>query len=421
MKIGTSTGQDSPVENLWQPVVDPAQAQDYLNKLSDIVAAVMALEGDATEVGLLGGKSGLALLLFYYEALAQDEVYGDTAMDMISDVFDRVNDGYYFHTFASGTSGIGWTFDHLVKCGYIESDPDLILSDLDPLLYQAMMLDIHEGRFDFLHGALGCGLYFLNRETSAKAGDYLSELALGLENIGVVDNFGRMSWESVVDMKKGTRGFNLGMSHGIASIISFLSRLFHRGIERKAVSRMLESAILFLLDQKLKQSDYISVFPPFVIPGDPPSDSRLAWCYGDLGIGVALYQAGVLTDNPKWTTEALSILRHSAGRRDLEKNSIFDASVCHGAAGVAHIFNRVFHYTRDEEFKDAALYWLEQTMEFAMFDDGIAGFKVWHGREADGNWVNDLNMLSGAAGVGLVLLSAVSEIEPGWDQCLLLS
>jgi len=200
-----------------------------------------------------------------------------------------------------------------------------------------------------------------------------------------------------------------------------LAKLYRRGIERKVVSRVLESAVRYLLDQKLGHSDYLSVFPPYVIPGETPADSRLAWCYGDLGIGAALYQAGVLADNPKWKAEALKVLKHSASRRDLEVNSVFDASVCHGAAGVAHIFNRMFQYTREEEFKDATLYWLKQTMDFALFDDGIAGFKVWHGREADGKWVNDLNMLSGVAGVGLVLLSAVSDIEPGWDQCLLLS
>jgi lantibiotic modifying enzyme len=421
VKIGTSTGQDSIAEKLWQPVVDEDVAHDYLSKLSDIVAAVLALEADSSDVGLFGGKTGLALLLFYYEALANDEMYGDTALDMVSDVFDRVNDGYYYHTFATGTAGIGWAFDHLVRRDYIESEPDLILADLDPLLHRAMMLDIQEGRFDFLHGALGCGLYFLNRLGSGGAEDYLSELVPELEQVGTMDNYGRLAWESVVDIKKGTRGFNLSMSHGIASVIAFLGRIHQTGIERKAVSRMLESAIRYLLDQKLKHGDYISVFPPYVIPGEPPSDSRLAWCYGDLGIGAALYQAGVLTENSEWEEQALEILRHSAARRELEKNSVFDASLCHGAAGVAHIFNRMFQYSGVLEFKEASQYWLKQTMDFASFDDGIAGFKTWHGREADGNWVNDLHMLSGAAGVGLVLISAVSNIEPGWDQCLLLS
>ncbi len=421
MKTGTSAGQNSPADNRWQPLVRQAEIHEYLSKLSDIVAAVSALKGDETDVGLFGGKIGLALLLFYYEELSRDESHGDVALDMVSDVFDRVNDGYYHHTFANGTAGIGWAFEHLVDRGYIESDPDLILSDLDPLMYQAMKLDIHEGRFDFLHGAIGCGLYFLNRSGCPDTEDYLAELAVGLEEMAKKDDFGKMFWESVVDVKRGTRGYNLSLSHGIASIIVFLAKLHNRGIERKSASRVMESAVHYLLGRKLDGREYFSVFPPYVIPGEPPIDSRLAWCYGDLGIGAALHLAGRLTKNVRWQQDALSILKHSAARRDLEKNSVFDASLCHGSAGIAHIFNRMFHNTQLEEFSEAALYWLRQTLDFAVFDDGIAGFKVWHGRGMEGNWVNDLNMLSGAAGVGLVLLSAVSGIEPEWDQCLLLS
>ena len=35
--------------------------------------------------------------------------------------------------------------------------------------------------------------------------------------------------------------------------------------------------------------------------------------------------------------------------------------------------------------------------------------------------MNEYNLLDGIAGIGLSLISAISSIEPQWDECLLLS
>ncbi|MFM7431585.1 MAG: hypothetical protein ACKO1F_17035, partial [Flammeovirgaceae bacterium] len=47
------------------------------------------------------------------------------------------------------------------------------------------------------------------------------------------------------------------------------------------------------------------------------------------------------------------------------------------------------------------------------------GFLVWKG--TDNGWVEFDGLLEGSAGIGLALLSAISDIEPKWDRCLLLS
>ena len=38
-----------------------------------------------------------------------------------------------------------------------------------------------------------------------------------------------------------------------------------------------------------------------------------------------------------------------------------------------------------------------------------------------GNPQEDIGLLDGTSGIGLVLLAAVSAIEPTWDECFLLS
>ncbi len=96
--------------------------------------------------------------------------------------------------------------------------------------------------------------------------------------------------------------------------------------------------------------------------------------------------------------------------------------ICHGAAGNAHIFNRLYQATGEASFKAAALFWYEQIFTLRRTDAGIAGFPMLEqGDDAEPRWVDCVGLLNGAVGVGLVLLAACSETIPDWDGCLLVS
>jgi hypothetical protein len=111
---------------------------------------------------------------------------------------------------------------------------------------------------------------------------------------------------------------------------------------------------------------------------------------------------------------------HATKRRGLQKNGVVDAGICHGTAGIAHIFNRFYRDTQLDSFKHATDYWIDQTLKMAKFKDGLAGYKSWQGHE--NGWKNEYGLLEGIAGIGLVLHSYLHpEIEPTWDSCLLLS
>lgn len=109
---------------------------------------------------------------------------------------------------------------------------------------------------------------------------------------------------------------------------------------------------------------------------------------------------------------------HASQRKDFEKNGIVDAGICHGTAGIAHIFNRFFFETKMPIFKDTANYWIKETLKMATHDDGLAGYKSFYSEK---EWVKEYGLLEGVAGIGLALLSHISDEEPTWDRCLLLS
>ncbi|MCP4214644.1 MAG: lanthionine synthetase C family protein [bacterium] len=406
----------------WTTWLDKKNSDIYRAKLSEIADALMEHTGklEKNSIGLMGGKVGVALFFFYYAQMTMEEKYVDYAHELLSDTFEEINNEFTLHTFAGGLAGIGWTVEHVVQNDLLDADTDEILAPLDPFLHKAMLYDINTKNYDFLHGAIGNGTYFLSRLRKKEAQSNLAELVDLLGKISDKDANGLISWESVLDRDKGSKGANLSLSHGMASIIVFLAKTLEKGIAKEKSAELLEGAVRYMMAHRLEEGKFLSCYPSWVSDEYPPDGSRLAWCYGDLGIGVALWQAGQSADNNEWRDEALKTMLHSTKRTDIKENSLVDPGLCHGAAGLAHIYNRMYHYSGNDAFKEPTRYWMDVTMKMASYEDGYAGFKAWH-TEKYGGWVAEVGFLEGIAGIGLAFISVLSEIEPKWDRCLFLS
>ena len=154
--------------------------------------------------------------------------------------------------------------------------------------------------------------------------------------------------------------------------------------------------------------------------------ARLAWCYGDPGISLALLSAARAAGEPEWERQAVAVAR-AAATRPRDEGGVVDGGLCHGAAGLAHLYNRLFQATRDPFFKTEALAWIERLLALRRPGEGIAGWQAWRpigeitGPDPELGWVADPGFLTGAAGIGLALLGAISPVEPAWDRVLLSS
>jgi hypothetical protein len=89
------------------------------------------------------------------------------------------------------------------------------------------------------------------------------------------------------------------------------------------------------------------------------------WCLGDLSIAVALLAASEAFEHRQWYDTALESAL-TASEHPTEFSGVIDAGLCHGAAGVGHVFNRLHG----------------KTMQ--MPPGGIAGFSAWTYSEALG-------------------------------------
>ncbi len=406
----------------WQKIIDETQTLGYTKKLSEIADVLLkeTKEMRTDRIDLMGGKTGIALFFFYYARFTGKEEYYDRGMSLLNEIFDNINESDVYHTFAGGLAGIGWAVEHLAGSDFIEADSNEILEDVDPFLRNMIVAEIEQANYDFLHGALGIGVYFLDRTGNKKSVEYLAELVDGLDKIGIKETDGAIKWESVLMQEENLRGFNLSLSHGISSIIVFLAKAIEMDIKKEKAAGLLDGAVKYLLQQELKPGKYLSLFPSWAADGHEPTHSRLAWCYGDLGNGLAFWQAAAGTGEKKWRDKAVEIMLHTAKRKDMKENMVIDPGLCHGAAGIAHVFNRMYQQTGIEIFKETALYWYEQALKLAFNKDGYAGYKVWRTQKY-GGWTRELGFLEGIAGIGLAFISLLSDGEPRWDRALLMS
>jgi hypothetical protein len=126
----------------------------------------------------------------------------------------------------------------------------------------------------------------------------------------------------------------------------------------------------------------------------------------------------------QWTNDA-SLEREAieiglqAAQRPFDRCGVVDAPLCHGAAGLAHLYNRMYQATGDRRFLEGSLSWFDRTLEMKRDGEGVAGYSSW--RPDEGGWSVDRSLLSGATGMALALVAASTAVDPSWDRLLLAS
>ncbi len=404
----------------WNQIFIKQDKIKIQNKIHEIADILYKQEDDI--LSLMGGIAGKSLFHFYYSRAFNNEQCGDKAIENINHIFNKISEGFSYHTFAGGLAGIGWLIEFLEQNDFLDCNANETIGELDKHLFKIMIAEIKSGHFDYLHGAGGIALYFLKRKNLLKRDAFLSEFVNILDEMSIKeDNICKWVSDVEVDENKYEKVYNLSLSHGITSIISILSKIYSLDINKEKTKTLLNGAVNYLLSNQQDLEKYSSYFPSTIALKDHRGNqSRLAWCYGDLGISLALWNASQAMQNNIWEQKAIEILLHSSKRRNLQENRVFDAGLCHGTSGNAHIYNRMYFNTGIEEFKEAAVYWYNETLKMARFEDSLSGYKVFRAEEYGGR-IEEFGFLEGIAGIGLSLLAAISDINPVWDEALLIS
>jgi lantibiotic modifying enzyme len=406
----------------WVPLLSGTAAAQAREAVAAIVSSLEGLRDAATRhPSLADGGPGIALL-YRYLALCDDDSSRTTQTEeIVRETLAAVDSDRLGPALYGGITGPAWAASHLLE----KESADRVAGSVDEALIRGLDQHGWGGPFDLIGGLVGLGVYALERLRAHQARqllkgvvDCLDELAEQVD-VGIVWRTTRFPAPS--DAERYPRGrHDLGMAHGAAGVISLLAAAHEANVARDRTGVMLEGAIKWLLEQRLPPGQG-SLFPYWAAPGEQALPARMAWCYGDPGIAVALLLAARTTGRSDWEEAALTTAR-TAARRPPDETGIVDCGLCHGAGGVAHIFNRLFQLSGDDEFADAARFWLAWTLEQRRPGGGVGGFlSLETGRGRADGWRPVPGFLTGAAGVGLALLAATSRIEPGWDRVMLLS
>jgi hypothetical protein len=139
-------------------------------------------------------------------------------------------------------------------------------------------------------------------------------------------------------------------------------------------------------------------------------------------VALALFSAARALGDRALAAEALTIARDAAALSP-QSAGIVDACVCHGSAGLGHIYNRLYQATGCEALRSAAVAWLVRAMDARKSRGGAAGFLFWGTPDLTDlrmRFWADRSLLSGTVGLALALISACGAAPPMWDRLLLL-
>jgi lantibiotic biosynthesis protein len=419
----------------WNPILDG----DLYHRAREAVTAIAAELARSWPAGatptladpvrpvtrhcLADGEAGQAL---FFAALAEvDPERGAPGIAHIEQAIDQISMDTALADLYSGFTGVAWAIDHL-RGRLLAEDMEDTNEDIDRALAEHLTQSPWKRAYDLTGGLAGLGLYALERLPGnpqavtclERAIDRLDEIALRRPE--------GITWHTPAEsMSPPTREYfpdgheNLGVAHGVPGILPILARAVAAGVAVDKARPLLDGGVRWVLAQR--RNDEESVFPYCVGEGVTPRLARAAWCYGDPGIAAVLLVAARAVGEPAWEAEARDIAMVSA-RRSIDSAGVHDAGLCHGAAGLGHVFNRLYQAMREPLLLEAARTWFARALELRRPDQGIAGFRTWGpGEDGEMTWLVDPTFLTGAAGIGLALLGATTDIEPTWDRLLLLS
>lgn len=363
----------------------------------------------------LFGRNGLGglIVLFADEYFNFHNRHEALVQGAFNDIAEKLNEDKLSLSFAEGITGAGWYLNYLNRSGQIQIDLTSFLEQVDELVFNDAVKNLKSTNHDFLYGAIGNGIYLVERIGENNVQLYLYNLVRLLMDLSVKDEHGNLYWVEANSKKT----VNLSLSHGCASKVVFFSKLLKSNRKNSYLKNCLNKSANFLLSSK-NTVNCGSMFPSILADGVGNDCSRLAWCYGDLGIGIALWQAGEVLNDQQFRDEAVKIYLNSLHRVNFEETQICDAGICHGSSGIALMYNRMYKSTKIKEFRDAALFWCQKTIDFKNNPNVTADYRSWNGNEL--GWQLDDSLLTGSTGVDLTILSIQSERDYNWDSCILL-
>lgn len=338
----------------------------------------------------------------------------------------------------SGYAGIVWGLVYLTKLELFEyKDIEEYLQHLVTLIIKSIDIDIKQGNYDLMHGLIGkliaiISVHDIAPQAFPNLSNIIEQSIINLMSLGQESKTG-VFWQSHL-RAKGI--INIGMAHGISSVIWFLTSILDKGflneVTKKSCIRQIKKACNWLILQKDDSLHPYFSLPCEVSTGEHKAHLRfsLAWCHGDLGASIALIKAGTALKQQILIDEGVAIAQQLAqlllkDSTILQDNENVDSSLCHGSLGAFFIFYQLYWQTNNETFKKAYQYWLTTIIDSIKLNEKFMGFKTAYNQNNQNIiWRHNPGLLNGVSGNTLILLTYLmqeqgDELNHSWFDIFL--
>ena len=391
----------------------------YANKLQDITNHICEyvertldyriIENNET-YGLLTGNFGILIFLAYITK--HNKSYESLYNRFLDYNLNAVSTKLLSPDFCSGISGIISAISFMNRNNLCDLDISEFEKAYEKHLYMNMIRSFAIEKYDYFYGGIGVALCFLNNlYYNSIYESYIEDSISILRKVAIEQN-NMLKWKT--SFTQNTQyTYNISISHGISSIIIFLCKCHIHGFNCKD---MIQKGVEYILSQELKFEEIGSCFPSISKECEKTlQKSRLGWCYGDLGISIALLWAGKVLHNELFINKAKDIIALSVLRREYKDTFVDNPFICHGAAGLACIYYNFNDVLKIKGIDDAGDFWLNKCIEFGNNQNGVAGYIL-----NEKHSTNDIySILNGITGVGLTLLFHLYN-DTDWTEFILL-
>ncbi|HFK5553656.1 TPA: lanthionine synthetase LanC family protein [Elizabethkingia anophelis] len=377
------------------------------------------LSGDS----LFSGNLGLVLYHFYYYKVFANTAAREQMFKLLQNILDRVEEGkstLINYTLSYGFSGLGMVLELIKRDGLINPD-DVEIENINELIFEWALDRIQNDDSEYMHGAFGAILYLAENPNSGLTTEDFDALIEALAQKAIFDDSGGIYFDMfsqfIPDYPKGS--INLSLSHGLSGILIILADLIKKKLigdkHRNLVYKIAKYLSVRIEDVDFAKNIFCHSESVFSIENRGRTNTRLAWCYGDLNQVLALLRAGQILEDENFTSLSKKIGLTTTKRKTYKQTYISESQFCHGTSGLVYVYGYLYVQTSIAEYKTAKNYWLDQTVELLQ-------------KELDTDYYTQVNrnseLLEGLLGVALVLLSEVGneqgqELE--WNRIFLLN
>jgi hypothetical protein len=413
----------------WRAILADDLRRQALHTARTIAESLESLPVE--EPSLVNGAAGLAVSFAYFgEGLAEPK-YEEISRRLLDRALALAQAEPMAPSLYSGLPGIGWAASRL-SMRFQWSDLEVTLTEIDEAIHEDLNVPEWKDDFGLGGGLTGLGVYALERlnlgnDAARQVATMCFERIINLlaataehkpEGAAWWRGPERLSLHARKKMPDGS--YSVGMEDGVPGVVAFLARACAAGVAVDRARPLLDDAARWVLAQEAPDGPPEG-FPYAIRPNKPQRNwTRSSWAFGDPGVAAALLAAGRCVGEPAWEERAITAALR-ATTRPPDRTRIFDAGLAIGAAGLAHVFNRLYQATGESRLVERSRFWFSRALEMRRPGQGIAGYASWMPDENDiERWWDSPGIIYGAAGIALALLSAATELEPSWDSLMLL-